>query len=91
MSYKTGDVAVVTGPLRLASGSPWVYFAEGDVVDIVRGEDEDGDVLAVRRSDGLDQYIVGTSLTPFSTVAEDPEIDWGQVHDYVYQEGDDDA
>ncbi|QKO02448.1 hypothetical protein KIV64_gp40 [Mycobacterium phage DroogsArmy] len=89
MSYKTGDVAVVTGPLRLSSGSPHVYFAQGDVVDIRANTDADGDVLAQRRTDGLEQYILATSLTPFSTVAEDPEIDWGQVHDYVYQEGDD--
>ncbi|AUV62012.1 hypothetical protein KIV63_gp32 [Mycobacterium phage SWU2] len=90
MTYKTGDVAVVTGPIRLADGSPMVFFASGDVVDILRGEDEDGDVHAMRRSDGLDQYIWGKSLTPFNKIADDPNIEWVDgIHDYVHEEDDD--
>ena len=40
----------------------YVAFEKGDVVTLVQPEDRDGDVLAVRESDGLEQYISAQSL-----------------------------
>lgn len=91
MSYKKGDVAVITSPPRLAEEPEGtVYFDEGDVLDIVQGTDEDGDVFAVRRSDGKPQLIAAACLTPFSKIADDPNIEWVDgIHDYVHEEGND--
>ena len=88
--FREGDVAVVTGPLKLAAAERGLVFLDpGDVVEAVIETDVDGDVLVCRRSDGKHQFIDSESLTPFEEIAEDPSIDWGEVHDYVW-EGDDD-
>lgn len=87
--FRKGDLAVVTGPLKMTRDPGRVFFDSGDVVEIIYGTDAEGDVVASRRSDGLQQFIDSESLTPFEGIAEDLGVDWGEVHDYVW-EGDDD-
>jgi hypothetical protein len=87
--FNKGDVAVVTGPLRIAeSGTGRVYL--GEVVDIVIGTDEYGDVRTIGRSSFKEQYIDSDSLTSYDEVVADLSINWGEIHDYVYPGGDDD-
>lgn len=88
--FREGDLAVVTGPLKLAASEKGLVFLDpGDVVEVVLETDDDGDVLVCRRSDGKHQFIDTESLAPFEEIAEYPRVVWDEIHDYVY-EGDDD-
>jgi len=89
----TDDLAVVTGPLTI-DGEDGVYFAPGEVVRVIEGEDPDGHVYAHGLETDLDQYIDASSLTPLSDIHADTDIEWGEkpyvtyteIHDYVYEE-----
>lgn len=98
-ALEAGDIAVITGPLVLPGHHDqegFVYLQAGEVVEIIE-PDDDGSAYVYGRSSDVKQYIDKTSLTSFSELAEDPEIDWDSdeayvrlsgTHDYVY-EGDD--
>jgi hypothetical protein len=93
------DLAVITGPLRMA-GYPAVdcALAPGEVVELVDEVEEDGNVLVYGHESDRSQYIDVASLTPISEIQDDEDIEWGaeddqyvrlcSTHDYVYT-GDD--
>lgn len=86
MTLNKGDLAVITGPLKLAGCTPgFVHLKEGEVVELLTGIDKYGDAVVWGRSTGIEQYIEVASLTPLAEIQDDPELDWGAVHDYVWE------
>jgi hypothetical protein len=93
------DLAVVTGPLRMA-GYPAVdcALAPGEVVELVDEIEEDGNVLVYGHESDRTQYIDSGSLTPILEIQDDESVEWGaedeqyvrlcSTHDYVYAEDD---
>lgn len=90
--FAKGDVAIVTGRIEDRFGG-YCGLLEGEVVDVYDPDpDLNGEtVYVVGRETKLAQWIVATSLTPYAEMAEDPKIDYSQIHDYVWDGIEDDA
>lgn len=93
-ALETDDLAVVTGPLIISGCTvedSYIGLIPGEVVRVLTVDqpDERGqDALVIGLDSGFDNYIDVQSLTPMTEIQDDPQIEWGEVHDYVY-EGDD--
>ena len=77
---------MVTGRIEDRYGGKCFLVAD-EVVDVLDPDpDFNGETVLVHgRHTDLDQYILSSSLTPYEEIAEDPEIDWSGIHDYVYE------
>jgi hypothetical protein len=87
-TFKTGDVVVVTGPLSLGGELGFVCLTAGEVADVVEDTnsvESFGTIRVKGRHSDIRQWIDISSLTLYSELAETPDVDWGDVHDYVHE------
>lgn len=91
MSYEVGDVVVVGPHMTIAGIEGSIYLVPGEVADVIalKQRNEPYSIQVKGRDSHLEQWIDNTSLTPFGDIDADG-IDWGQIHDYVYEGGEGD-
>ncbi|ASR77160.1 hypothetical protein KIV66_gp52 [Mycobacterium phage MyraDee] len=88
---KVGGLALIVGPLSLFGyDEGTVHLEYGEVVEIEGLEAENGFEIAwvFGRASKIRQYIDTSSLTPLDRLYDNPDIDWGAIHDYVHEEDD---
>lgn len=79
-ALEVDDLAVITGPLVGAIGNtPLEGLIQGEVVQIRKAGDEDGDVWVFGYESGNEQYIARSSLRTWDEICEDPDVIWGEV------------
>lgn len=90
-AVQVGELAVVTGPIVSCGGDPFDGLVDGEVVKVIGGLDEDGDVYVYGYESHQHWYIALASLTSLSVVQADENVGWGDlldpdyIHDYVFE------